>query len=230
MMTLMKYRVACVTIPILAAVTTGGLAGTTYRVVPEKSSLRIEVGKGGAFGFVAGHTHEVEGRIQGRITADMRDLPAAEIQLTIRAGDLRVSGKGEPPGDVPKVQERMLGPDVLDVARFPEITFRSTSVAAVERRDRAADLRVTGDLTLHGRTKSITAPVRVQIDGGSLTASGTLTVKQTDFGITPVSVGGVVNVKDALTIHFTVTADRDTASASQSRRSTVTSTATVSCS
>ncbi len=203
----MKYRLTCVAVPILVAVTSGGLAGATYRVVPDKSLLRIEVGKGGAFGFVAGHTHEVEGRIQGRITADARDLSAAEIQLTIRAADLRVSGKGEPPDDVPKVQERMLGPDVLDVARFPEITFRSTSVAVGARRDATAELRVTGEVTLHGRTKPITAPVHVQIDGGSLTASGTLTVKQSDFGIKPVSVGGVVNVKDALTIHFSVKAD-----------------------
>ncbi len=205
----MKHCLTCVAVPILMAVTSGGLAGTTYRVVPEKSSLRIEVGKGGAFGFVAGHTHEVEGRIQGRVTADARDLSGAEIQLTIRAADLRVSGKGEPPADVPKVQERMLGPDVLDVARFPEITFRSTSVAVGEGRSAAADVRVTGELTLHGRTKSITTPVRVQIDGGSLTASGTLTVKQSDFGIKPVSVAGVVNVKDALTIHFEVTAAAD---------------------
>jgi len=166
---IMKHCLTCVAVSILMAVTSGGLAGTTYRVVPEKSSLRIEVGKGGAFGFVAGHTHEVEGRIQGRVTADARDLSGAEIQLTIGAADLRVSGKGEPPADVPKVQERMLGPDVLDVARFPEITFRSTSVAVGEGRSAAADVRVTGELTLHGRTKSIATPVRVHIDGGSLT-------------------------------------------------------------
>ena len=201
----MRYRSAGVAIAAaLAIASNGSAAATTYRVVPDKSPLRIEVGKGGAFGFVAGHTHEVEGKIQGRVTADPGDLAHAEIQLTIRTTELRVSGKGEPPEDVPKVQERMLGPDVLDVARFPEITFRSTSVAVDS--GRRENLTVTGDLTLHGRTKQVTTPVRVRIDGTSLTATGTLTVKQTDFGIKPVSVGGVVNVKDALTIHFTVTA------------------------
>jgi len=194
----------------LAIATNGSAAATTYRVVPDKSPLRIEVGKGGAFGFVAGHTHEVEGRIQGRVTADPGDLSHAEIQLTIRTAELRVSGKGEPPEDVPKVQERMLGPDVLDVARFPEITFKSTSVAAAVGQRGAqrgsAPVRIAGELTLHGRTKPFTADVQVRIDAASLTAEGTLTVKQSDFGIKPVSVAGVVNVKDALTIHFTVTA------------------------
>jgi polyisoprenoid-binding protein YceI len=204
---MLKRYVTSAALLILFGVTASARsAATTYRVDPDKSVLRIDVGKGGAFGFVAGHTHEVEGRIQGRITADASDLSRAEIQLTIRAADLRVSGKGEPPDDVPKVQERMLGPDVLDVARFPEIAFRSTSVAAGAGRDAAVDLRVTGDVTLHGRTRPVTAPVRVRIDGGTLTATGTLTVKQSDFGIKPVSVGGVVSVKDALTIHFSVTA------------------------
>ena len=207
----MRYRSAWVAIAaVLAIASNGSAAATMYRVVPDKSPLRIEVGKGGAFGFVAGHTHEVEGRIQGRVTADPADLTHTEIQLTIRTAELRVSGKGEPPDDVPKVQERMAGPDVLDIARFPEIAFRSTAVAGGGQRESQGNagvpVRVTGDLTLHGITKSVTATVNVRIDGTSLTATGAFNVKQTDFGIKPVSVAGVVNVKDALTIHFTVTA------------------------
>lgn len=203
-------RIAGAAAAVVLAIGANGFAATTYRVVPDKSPLRIEVGKGGAFGFVAGHTHEVEGRIQGRVTADPNDLPHAEIQLTIRAAELRVTGKGEPPDDVPKVQERMLGPDVLDVTQFPEIAFRSTSVAAGGQRDgsrgAATTLRITGEVTLHGRTRPITGDVQVRIDAASLTASGTFVVKQTDFGIKPITIGGVVNVKDELTIHFTVTA------------------------
>ena len=117
-----------------------------------------------------------------------------------------MTGKGEPPDDVPKVQERMLGDDVLAVARYPAITFRSTSIAVAGRSESEIELRVTGELTIHGQTKSITVPVRARLDARSLTATGTFSVKQSDFGIKPISVGGVVNVKDALSIHFTVIA------------------------
>jgi polyisoprenoid-binding protein YceI len=203
----MTRRLICVAAAIVLAGATRIAGATTYRVVPDRSSVRIEVGKSGAFAFLAGHTHEVQGPIQGSVSADERDPTHAEIRLTIRAGDLRVSARGEPPDDVPKVQERMLGPDVLDAARFPEITFRSTSIADVPARGGAADVRVTGELTLRGRTQSISAPVHVRIEGASLVATGTLTVKQTDFGIKPVSVAGVVTVKDTLTIRFTVAAD-----------------------
>ena len=204
---MMKHRVACAAVVVVVAAGSRGLDGATeYRVEPSKSSLRIEVGKGGAFGFVAGHTHEVEGSIQGTVAADARDLPRASIRLEIQTARLRVTGKGEPPDDVPKVQERMLGDDVLAVARYPAITFRSTSIAVAGRSESEIELRVTGELTIHGQTKSITVPVRARLDARSLTATGTFSVKQSDFGIKPISVGGVVNVKDALSIHFTVTA------------------------
>jgi hypothetical protein len=49
-------------------------------------------------------------------------------------------------------------------------------------------------------------PVHAVLDGGALTATGRFQVKQTDHGITPVSVAGVVNVKDALDISFTIVA------------------------
>jgi len=184
-------------------------AATTYHVVPDRSTVRIDVGKSGAFSF-AGHSHEVEGPIRGSVKADQGDVTHAQIQLTIRAADLRVSGKGEPAADVPKVQERMLGPDVLDVAKYPEITFRSTSVAAEGHQSGGSPLRVTGEVTIRGRTKQVSALVQVRMEGASLTASGSFVVKQTDFGITPVTIGGVVSVKDAMTIHFTVTAASST--------------------
>jgi len=190
----------------VCAATRALAAAAAYRVVPAKSTLRIEIGKSGAFSFAAGHTHEVTGPIEGRVTADQNDPARADIQITIRTAELKVSAAGEPPADVPKVQERMAGPDVLDVAHFPDITFRSTSIAASGKNNTTGTTQVTGQLTLHGRSREVTVPVRVQFEGGSLTASGTLSVKQTDFGIKPVSVAGVVNVKDALTIHFTITA------------------------
>src|SRR2546423_15717812 len=87
-------------------------AATAYHVVPEKSLVRIEVGKGGAFSFAAGHTHEVEGAIQGTVAADPGDLPHASIRLEIQTAKLRVTGKGEPPDDVAEGQKRMLGGDV----------------------------------------------------------------------------------------------------------------------
>lgn len=130
----------------------------------------------------------------------------AAVAIEIRTADLRVSGEGELPEDVPKVQQTMASAEVLDAARYATITFQSTAIAVQERRGPALALAVTGDLTLHGETKPLTVRVRVEVTTNQVAARGTLSVKQSDYGITPVSVGGVVSVKDALTIHFTIVA------------------------
>src|ERR1700674_609253 len=98
----------------------------------------------------------------------------------------------------------MSGAQVLDVQRYPKITFASTSVAVKTQTAVTLDAMVTGQLTLHNVTRSISAPVTVRREGNTLTATGRFSVKQTEYGIKPVSVGGVVSVKDAVNVIFTI--------------------------
>jgi polyisoprenoid-binding protein YceI len=79
-------------------------------------------------------------------------------------------------------------------------------------------MRVTGTLTLHGVEGGIGLPVRVVVSGDTLRASGTFSLRQTDHGMKPVSVGGVVKVKDEVSIEFTIVAARvDTAAPGSGR-------------
>jgi polyisoprenoid-binding protein YceI len=130
------------------------------------------------------------------------------VSLIFEAAGLRVDEKKEPSGDGPKVQEAMAGPKLLDVARFPTITFASTAVTGRAAGGSAYDLEVTGDLALHGATQRIKLPVHVELRDDGLEAKGKLTLKQTAFGLAPISVAGVVKVKDELTIEFTIVATR----------------------
>ena len=117
-----------------------------------------------------------------------------------------MTGKGDPPKDVPDVQHAMASDKVLDVARYPKILFQGTSISVKSRTGTRVNLLVTGTLTLHNVKQPLSVPVEVELGAGSLTATGRFPVKQTDFGITPVSVGGVVAVKDAVDITFTIVA------------------------
>jgi len=170
----------------------------TFTVEPAQSKALIEVGKSGAFSF-AGHTHEVEAPLtSGVVHLDPDNPSRADVRLEFNAAALRVTGKGESPDDVPKVTQTMLSDMVLDVKKFPSITFESTAVGG------KGD--VAGKLTIHGTTKPITATVAWKVTGDTLTATGTFSITQTDFGIKPISVGGVVKVKDELNITFTIAA------------------------
>lgn len=182
-------------------------ANELYQVDPTKSRVTIAVGKAGAFSFIAGHRHEVSGPIEsGTVNVDSDDPSRSTIRVVIAASALKVSGAGEPPDDRPKVQQAMESEKVLDVARYPRITFESTAVT-VRRRDGAAlDTVIAGRLTIRDATQPVTAPVHVELANGTLTASGRFAIKQTAFGIKPISVGGVVAVKDALDIAFSIAA------------------------
>jgi polyisoprenoid-binding protein YceI len=183
----------------------GAAASRTFAVDPEQSHALIAVGKSGAFSF-AGHTHEVEAPLtSGLVHLDIDDPSRSDVRLEFNAAAMRVTGKGESASDVPKVTATMLSDAVLDVNRYPAITFESTSVTG-KGSAAAFDLSVAGKLSIHGKTQTVTAPVSVKVAGNQLTASGRFLIKQTDFGITPVSVGGVVKVKDELNITFTIAA------------------------
>jgi polyisoprenoid-binding protein YceI len=177
-----------------------------FRVDPTSSRVSIHVGRAGLFSF-AGHEHEVQAPIaEGDVLLDASDPARSSVQVVIQSGDLRVTGEGEPAKDVPAVQENMAGPKVLDVARFPQITYRSRAVAASRAADGSWNVEVTGDLTLRNVTRAVPLRLRVVVDGPKLQATGALRMKQSDFGIQPISVAGVVKVKDELELKLDVTA------------------------
>jgi polyisoprenoid-binding protein YceI len=179
---------------------------TAWTIDGARSTVAIHVGKSGLLSF-AGHEHEVRAtQVQGEVSAVPEDLAQSRVSLTFAAGALKVEEKGEPAGDAPKVQEAMLGPKVLDVARFPTITFASTRVTGRSTGVGRYDLEVTGNLTLHGVTRSVVLPLRVDAATDSLTATGRMEIRQTDYGITPVNVAGVVKVKNALAIDYRLVA------------------------
>lgn len=178
-----------------------------YTVTAEGSSVRIHVGKTGLFGF-AGHVHEIAARVEGTVVSDPADLARSSVSLTFDAKGIEVvAGPDEPAKDVPEVQAKMAGPDVLDAARFPTITFTSRSVTGKETARGVWDVEVTGDLTLHGVSRSFTLPLRVEVKDGTLTATGKTVLRQSDFGMKPVSAGGgTVKVKNEIGMDYRIVA------------------------
>lgn len=203
-----KWRRAglvCVLSGVAVVAVVRGAAARSYTIDASRSRATIEVGKSGVFSFAAGHTHEViASSVTGTITVDISEPARASVHVSIDAAALKVTGKGESADDVPKVQETMAGPQVLDVQRYRTITFASTSVALNNQAGTTLDVMVTGQLTLHNVTRPITVPITVRLEGNTLTATGRFPVKQTDYGMKPVSVGGVVSVKDAVNVSFTI--------------------------
>ncbi len=168
-------------------------SGGTVTVNPERSSLTVHVFKSG-FLSALGDNHVIRAPLASG-SVEEGSPPGVEIavdarRMTVLDPDLSAAKRRE-------VQERMLGPEVLDVSRYPEIRFRSTSVKPVA----AGRWRVEGVLALHGRS----APVSFEVTESKGEFRGSAKFAQTAFGIRPISIaGGTVKVKDELTVDFAI--------------------------
>jgi polyisoprenoid-binding protein YceI len=174
---------------------------------PAKSRVTIAVGKSGPLSFVAGHTHEVVGPIETGTVEFDRDNPSrSRVRLVIPAAGLKVAAKGEPEDDLPKIQQAMESDKVLAIAQYPQMVFESSAVTIKEGKGAVFDLAIAGQLTIRDVTRPVTVPVHLELAGGTMTATGRFSIKQTTYGMTPITVGGVVAVKDTLDIRFSITA------------------------
>jgi polyisoprenoid-binding protein YceI len=181
---------------------------------PGASHVRIKLGRAGLLGFL-GHDHLIEAPIaEGRIEVGSGGIGSSRVAFRFRAADLAVVPGTEPAADIPEVEKRMRGPEVLDVERHPQIAFDSTAVLERPGAGGELDLRVRGWLALRGRRHDIEVPVRVRIDGDSLSARGEVELRLRDLGIEPPSVARVVNVANRFTIAIDVRARRAASSPS----------------
>lgn len=117
-------------------------------------------------------------KISGTIDYDPAKPDASKVNATI---DMNSVDTHEPQRD-----NHLKGPDFFDTAKYPTMTFKSTKVVAKDKEH----LTVTGDLTLHGVTKSVVldvdGPTAEQKDpkGAKRGASASTKIHRKDFGIT----------------------------------------------
>jgi polyisoprenoid-binding protein YceI len=96
---------------------------------------------------------------------------------------------------------------VLDVNRFPKAVFESKEVTTQKLSNDLLRAHVSGELTFHGATQSHSFDARVTTMGTMLRISGDFPLKQSDYGIKPVSfAGGALRLKDELKFAFELVA------------------------
>ena len=95
----------------------------------------------------------------------------------------------------------------LQSDRYPTATFKLTAPIALTT-DAASGQTVhvsaTGDLTVHGVTKSVTIPIEARLTGSKIELVGSITFPFSEFGMTPPSIGGFVTVQNNATMEFQV--------------------------
>lgn len=132
-------------------------------------------------------------------------LQQASVRMSIQSVTLEVTD------DVSQKDrleiESTMRQEVLETSRYPEIVFESSLISANKLSDYRYAVTVTGNMTLHGVTRSESVNAQLTFSVDTLRAYGEFSLKQTDYGIKLVSVaGGGLKVKDEVKVTFDITA------------------------
>ncbi|HEY1089209.1 MAG TPA: YceI family protein [Archangium sp.] len=150
----------------------------------EQTELAVKVFRAGAAAKLA-HDHIIRaGKVTGSATADdAGHLEALELTVDVASltpDEPEVRRRYHLPNtplsddDRAKVKEHLLAEGQLDVAQFPTITFKLA---------RVVDGVAEGTLTLHGVTKPLSMPVKVERKGELISGEGRVKLKTPDFGV-----------------------------------------------
>lgn len=177
-----------------------------FRIDPVQSLITVKVYRGGPFAAM-GHDHLVAVRNLSGFAAPSEgraDFQFRLDEMTVDETALRAAAglsKAVPREAVAGTRDNMLG-RVLQASSFPLVRLQ---VRAVQESPKL--LRLT--IQLHGVQRTVDVPTALVVANGQLEASGKLTLKQTDFGVTPMSIlGGGLVVRDAMDLEFRLYADR----------------------
>lgn len=115
---------------------------------------------------------------QGTLVFDQQDPAKSSVDVTLPLSNLDTH--------VPALDEHLKQADFFDAAKYPTVTFKSTSVVPVD----GNHFKVTGNLTVHGVTKPVTLDATLNKIGlhpmlkvQAIGFDATTTLKRSDFGM-----------------------------------------------
>lgn len=146
--------------------------GAEARIVGAESKVEFVGSK--VTGSHEGGFREVTGLV--RLSADGKGVEYAKVEIDM---DSTFS-------DNEKLTKHLKAPDFFDVDKFPTSTFETTEIRAGATEEKMPDAThtVTGNLTLHGVTKSIRFAAKIAVDASKqVSVKSDFAILRKDFGI-----------------------------------------------
>jgi len=166
-------------------------AADRYTIDPTHTSIIFSASHSG-FSFTYGMFRTASGSY-------ILDKENSRFQLVIKTNSLFTNDA--------KRDEHLTGPDFFDVRQFPEITFETTRCSVTNGADGVV-YQLTGNLTMHGQTRTVSIPLRMLGEGTGPYGdhrSGFLCqieLKRSEFGMTNLLDKGLVGDAIGITVSF----------------------------
>jgi polyisoprenoid-binding protein YceI len=157
---------------LLAAATLGSAGADNYKVDPVHSVILFKAGH-----FGVGNIYGRFDTFSGEFVFDPNDPTKDSVKLEISTDSID--------SNAPDRDKHLKSPDFLNAKQFPTATFKSRAVKKVDDKN----YEVTGDFTLRGVTKPVTATVQVIGSGTDpqgkvrLGTESIVTLKRSDFDV-----------------------------------------------
>jgi polyisoprenoid-binding protein YceI len=182
-------------------------AQVSFRIDSSRSKFMVHAQRGGLAWF-KGHSHEIAVRdFGGNVQLNLDLLNPASLEMMIRADSLEETSDAFTAAQK-QIIDKELDEIVLEAAKYPEITFKSTDVTG-KINGSVFEVKIGGDMTLHGVTKHIVIPCKVTVSGETLRAQGAFTINRKDFNVNATNAfHGLVRIKHKLKFTFDIVANK----------------------
>ena len=175
-----------------------------YVLDASQSKFTAHALAGGLLWF-KGHDHLIAVReFTGEAQLTPNAVTPASLEITAKAASMVETSDvfTEPQKQIinKELREIVLHPD-----QYPDITFKSTSVTGKQLAAGQYELKIAGNLTLHGVTRPITIPTKVTVTGNDIRAEGKFSINRGDFNVKATSAfHGLVRVRKKIKFTFDI--------------------------
>lgn len=175
-----------------------------YRIESDRSRVTIET-RTRSLLSQAMRSHLLAARdFKGQVSLVPGALDTIVADFTVRADSLTITDEMSETSrrDVDRAIKK-----ALEASRYPLISFHASGSRATAVRPDQYNVAASGTLDLHGVQRPLTVSAQVSLDGDSLRIRGAVTLRQTDYGLAPLSTGReAMNVEDEVALTFTLVA------------------------
>jgi polyisoprenoid-binding protein YceI len=142
---------------------------------------------------------------EGQVQFVPETYEGALLRLTLRTNAMEVLD--EMKIDDRKKMEQLMNESVLDVEHFPTVEYKSKAITVEKQANDLLRANAAGELSFHGVMQPLSLDARIMNLGPILRISGQFSLRQSDYGIKPVSfAGGTLRLKDELMFNFDLVA------------------------
>jgi len=178
-------------------VSAGGAVDGTWKLTPN--------GAKGSFVGYRVHEQFADGLVDNEATGRTHDVSGAMTVKGTQVTDVSITANLATLKSDKDFRDQRLHSSGLETDKFPTATFVSTApltLPSAPKKGATVKLSVTGDLTLHGVTKSVTAPLEGRWDGNTIQVVGEVPITMSDFSISPPTSPLIAEVDDHGTLEM----------------------------